>query len=95
MAKMPMELENDTHIEYGDVTITRNAGWNSNTITFDKPYTNTPNVFVSFYSSLDSNLLQFTPYLSAKSTTGATIKLYNSGSTVSSTVKVDWVAIGN
>ena len=90
----PMEFE-ENHIEHGLVSIARELGWNSATITFDRPFKTNPQVFVEFNSSNNTTLLQFTPFVSAISTTGATIKLYNNGSTTSTAANVQWLAIGN
>lgn len=93
MALVPAEFE-DVHIEYGQVDVSKGAGWNSESITFDRAYTNAPKMFVSFHSSSAANMLQYTPFSNGISTTGANIQLYNSGSAATGTYKVDWLAVG-
>lgn len=77
-------------MECGRVSISRNSGVNTVSVSLSKPFTATPIIFVSISSLVPNQLI---PSYTGESVTGFTAILYNTGATISGNVNVRWLAV--
>lgn len=86
-----LKTQDGTMIQWGKTSLTRNAGQNTASVTYPYPFAAAPIAWASYETGAPN---QFIASVNSVNASALTVILYNTGSTVSTSVNVCWLAIG-